>query len=93
MEIEGERVLAASCGREPRAGMTVTTASERAVASQRMVVELLLADQPPRERAHDPESRLWRWADALGVGDSRFAAHQAAAPDSSHPAMAVNLDA
>ncbi|MEE8246649.1 MAG: molybdopterin-dependent oxidoreductase, partial [Alphaproteobacteria bacterium] len=93
VEIEGERVLAASCVREPRAGMTVTTASERAVASQRMVVELLLADQPPRERAHDPESRLWRWADALGVGDSRFAAHQAVAPDSSHPAMAVNLDA
>ncbi len=93
VEIEGERVLAASCVREPQAGMKVTTTSERAAAARRMVVELLLADQPPRARAHDPESRLWRWADALGVGDSRFAARQAPAPDASHPAMAVNLDA
>ena len=48
VEIAGERVLAASCLRKPTAGMTVTTASERVKAAQRMVFELLLADQPTR---------------------------------------------
>ena len=55
--------------------------------------ELLVADQPERETAHDPESRLWRWADHVGVSDSRFEARTAPAPDPSHPAMRVNLDA
>ena len=59
VEIEGERVLAASCIRKPTAGMTVHTASERAKKSRRMVFELLLADQPERRVAHDPDSKLW----------------------------------
>ena len=93
VEIEGERVLAASCIRAPAPDMTVTTNSERAKASRRMVMELLIADQPPRASAHDPGSKMWRWAEAMGQTDSRFPARQATPPDSSHPAMAVNLDA
>jgi formate dehydrogenase major subunit len=93
VEIEGERVLAASCCREPAPGMKVSAASERAAAARRMVVELLLADQPPRQAAHDPDSSLWRWADKLGLQESRFPGRPAPPPDSSHPAMAVNLDA
>ncbi len=93
VEIEGERTLAASCIRRPRDGMSVTTASERAETAQRMVFELLAADQPPREASHDPESRFWTWAERLGVSDSRFPRRQAPAMDVSHPAMAVNLDA
>ena len=93
VEIEGERVLAASCIRAPAPDMTVTTNSERAKASRRMVMELLIADQPPRALAHDPDSKMWRWAEAMGQTDSRFPARQATPPDSSHPAMAVNLDA
>src|ERR1700750_2952638 len=54
VEIEGERVLAASCIRKPAAGMKVWTDSERAVRARRMVFELLVADQPPRGEAHDP---------------------------------------
>src|SRR5688500_5576233 len=46
VEIEGERVLAASCMRKPAVGMRVKTASERAVKAQKMVMELLVADQP-----------------------------------------------
>ena len=42
VEIDGERVLAASCCRAPTAGMKVVTDSARAVASQKMVLELLL---------------------------------------------------
>ena len=77
VEIDGERVLAASCIRKPTAGMTVNTQSERAHEARRMVMELLVADQPPPEVAHDPHSRLWQWADELGVsekgvGENRF---------------------
>jgi len=93
VEIEGERTLAASCIRAPADGMVVNTASERAQGSRRMVFELLAADQPTRESAHDGNSRFWRWADRIGVARSRFPARRAAAADSSHPAIAVNLDA
>ena len=93
VEIEGERVLAASCIRQPTAGMKVKTASERATFSRRMVFELLVADQPKRAESHDPGSRFWHWADRVGVAESRLPMRTQPAPDRSHPAMAVNLDA
>jgi formate dehydrogenase major subunit len=93
VEIEGERVLAASCIRQPKAGMKVVSANERARKARQMVFELLVADQPPRDRSHDPESKFWAWADRLDATESRFPARAAVAPDSSHTAMAVNLDA
>ena len=93
VEIEGERVLAASCIRTPAPGMKVKTQSERAVAARRMVAELLLADQPPREVAHDPASELWQIVTRQKLEHSRFPCRAAPAPDRSHPAMAVNLDA
>ncbi|MCB1475930.1 MAG: formate dehydrogenase subunit alpha [Rhodobiaceae bacterium] len=94
VEIDGERVLAASCLRTPAEGMKVKTQSDRAVKARAMVMELLLADQPARADAHDPSSKLWSWAERIGVEESRFpVAEVAPAPDSSHVAMAVNLDA
>jgi formate dehydrogenase major subunit len=94
VEIEGERTLAASCIRKPTPGMVVRTASDRAVRARKLVVELLLADQPPRADAHDRTSRLWRWAERIGVETSRFPARaEKPAADWSHPAMAVQLDA
>jgi formate dehydrogenase major subunit len=93
VEVEGERVLAASCIRKPVPGMKVHSASERAKASRKLVFELLIGDQPDRGAAHDPNSRLWQWADLVGVGDSRFPQRTPPAPDRSHPAMAVQLDA
>src|SRR6202041_2912972 len=93
VEIEGERVLAASCIRKPTAGMKVQSASERAKFSRKMVFELLVGDQPERHVAHDPNSSLWQWADKLEVSDSRFPERTAPCPDRSHPAMAVQLDA
>src|SRR5919106_2645946 len=91
VEIEGERVLAASCIRKPAAGMRVVTASERARTARQMVMELLLADQPERAAAHHPESRLWQWADRMDIHESRFPGRELPAPDRSHPAMAVHL--
>jgi len=93
VEIEGERVLAASCIRKPATGMKVTTGSARALAARRTVFELLLADQPARGATHDPDSRFWSWADRIAIGHSRFPQRAAPSPDRSHPAMAVNLDA
>ena len=96
VEIEGERTLAASCLRTPTPDMVVRTDTTRADAARKMVMELLLADQPAQASAHDPESELWRWAGKMGQTTSRFPPRQVdetPAPDLSHPAMAVNLDA
>ncbi|MAT89037.1 MAG: formate dehydrogenase subunit alpha [Aestuariivita sp.] len=96
VEIEGERTLAASCIREPVEGMVVTTNSKRAQNARKMVVEMLLADQPKKEVAHDKSSHLWDMADLNGVGKSRLPKLEAATIpllDDSHVAMRVNLDA
>lgn len=94
VEIEGERALAASCIRRPTPGMRVVTASARARTARRLVFELLQADQPDAASSPDPGSRFRRWADQVGVTDSRFPARAARPePDRSHPAMSVRLDA
>ena len=48
VEIKGERVLAPSCARKPTEGMEVFAANDRALHSQRMVLELLLMRPPLR---------------------------------------------
>ncbi|WP_299779604.1 formate dehydrogenase subunit alpha [uncultured Roseobacter sp.] len=96
VEIEGERTLAASCIREPSEGMVVTTNSARAEGARKMVVEMLLADQPEQEVAHDKSSHLWEMAALNGVSESRFPKlEEGRIPllDDSHVAMSVNLDA
>ena len=96
VEVEGERTLIASCIREARDGMVVTTNSARAESARRMVVEMLLADQPDRAVSHDASSHLWDTAALQGVTHSRFpAVEKARIPllDDSHVAMRVNLDA
>ncbi|MGA9253239.1 MAG: formate dehydrogenase subunit alpha [Roseobacter sp.] len=96
VEIEGERTLAASCIREPVDGMVVTTNSARAESARKMVVEMLVADQPEPEKAHDRSSHLWDMAALTGVEESRFPKlEEGRIPllDDSHVAMSVNLDA
>src|SRR5487761_151261 len=93
VEVEGERVLAASCIRKPAPGMKVHSASERAKFSRKMVFDLLVSDQPARNAHPDPESKFWHWADKVGVSAGRFPATHHPKPDRSHPAMAVRLDA
>ncbi len=96
VEIEGERTLAASCIREPADGMVVNTETARAKNARKMVVEMLLADQPERDAAHDKSSHLWNMADLNGVAESRLPTLEAdriPLLDNSHVAMSVNLDA
>ncbi|TAK71419.1 MAG: 2Fe-2S iron-sulfur cluster binding domain-containing protein, partial [Betaproteobacteria bacterium] len=91
VEIKGERALAPSCCRTPKEGMEVTTDSARAVASQKLVLELLLSDMA--EQSYSPASELDRWARELKVGKPRFEPRAQPKADVSHPAIAVNLDA
>ena len=96
VEVEGERTLVASCIREPVDGMVVTTNSTRAESARKMVVELLLADQPAQDAAHDRSSHLWDMAQANDVDASRFPkldTNRIPLLDDSHVAMRVNLDA
>jgi len=96
VEIEGERVLAASCIRTPAPGMKVKTQTDRARTARKMVAELLLTDQPAIEVAHDPGSSFWKTAKRQGASDGRFPKREREAVpalDASHPAMRVNLDA
>jgi len=93
VEIEGERVLAASCIRTPSEGMVVNSQGQRPATARKMVMELLVSDQPARDVAHDPASDLWTYAEAQQVEASRFPAKTTPEPDSSHPAIAVNMDA
>src|SRR6187399_556003 len=96
VEIEGERVLAASCLRTPSPGMKVKTQTDRAKTARRMVAELLMTDQPDLAHAHDPDSELWKIAKRQKIEPGRFPTRErieVPPPDRSHPAMAVNLDA
>ncbi len=102
VEIAGERTLAPSCCRAPTPGMRVEAHSPRARKSQQMVVEMLLSDLPEQgykwlqDDPARPHGELSTWADALGVAVRPALAalrREQPAPDMSHPAMAVNLDA
>jgi formate dehydrogenase major subunit len=91
VEVKGERVLAPSCCRYPKAGMEVTTDSDRALLSQKMVFELLLSDMPEKDYTRDSELEMW--AKKLDMRKPRFAPRPKVAADVSHPGIAVNLDA
>jgi len=91
VEIAGERVLAPSCCRAPAPGMAVRARSDRVLRAQRTVLELLAADVPDGSRYAGSE--LADWCERLGVGAPRFAPRAAIAPDTSHPAIAVDLNA
>jgi formate dehydrogenase major subunit len=102
VEVAGERTLAPSCCRSATPGMNVQTNSERAVKSQKMVLEMLLADLPEQghkwldDRAEAPHGELSQWAEHHGVQVRPALAElrrEAVPADLSHPAMAVQLDA
>ena len=63
VEIKGERTLAPSCCRNVTAGMDVQAKSERALKSQKMVVEMLLSDMPDVG---------YKWNDAAADGTARL---------------------
>ncbi|MBI4206529.1 MAG: formate dehydrogenase subunit alpha [Betaproteobacteria bacterium] len=90
VEIKGERVLAPSCCRRSAPGMEVISNNERALASQKMVLELLLSDMP--KQRYTLNSELDHWARRLKIGKPRFAPRHQPQADLSHYGIAVNLD-
>jgi formate dehydrogenase major subunit len=106
VEIKGERTLAPSCCRSATAGMEVQANSERAIKSQKMVLEMLLSDMPDvGYKWNDADvvtgdtgqhGELSDWATRMNVTvRPALKVLRRAQPksDMSHPAMAVNLDA
>jgi len=104
VEIEGERVLAASCQRKVSAGLVVKTDTERADKSRKMVFELLASDMRQQEASPDDQSVFWEWAGELGISAGRMPSKfdgsvDQGTPttpdifDGSNPAIAVNMDA
>ncbi len=106
VEVKGERVLAPSCCRSAKAGMEVQANSERAIKSQKMVVEMLLSDMPDvgykwndadgSEKNTGQHGELSDWAARLDVTvrpELKALCREQPKADISHPAMAVNLDA
>ncbi len=94
VEVEDERTLAASCCRQAVAGMVVHTDSTKAIAAQKMVLELLLADMPnhANPKALKTDNELTHWCQQMDIEGSRFDARAAVPADLSHPAIAVNMD-
>ena len=104
VEVEGERVLAASCMRKPTEGMVVNTGTQRVQKNREMVFELLASDMPARADSPDPDSHFWEQYDLVGLCDQpRYPSGRPGAKkdipvdsifhDASHPSIAVNLDA
>ena len=98
VEIKGERPLAPSCCRTATAGLEVLV-SDRAVKSQKMVLEMLLSDMPDQGHKWNDEGQhgeLSDWASRMGVTvrpELHALRREQPVCDVSHPAMAVNLDA
>jgi len=101
VEIPGERTLAPSCCRTATAGLEVLVNSPRARKSQQMVLEMLLSDMPDvghkwLDDGVGQHGELSDWAQRLDVQVRpalQALRRTQPAPDVSHPAMAVNLDA
>ncbi|MES9945119.1 MAG: formate dehydrogenase subunit alpha [Candidatus Thiodiazotropha sp.] len=91
VEIEGERTLAASCCRAPSDGMVVNSQGERPRKAQQLVLELLQSDMA--ETCYSHHNELDQWSQKMDLGKPRFPSRRQPVADSSHPAIAVNLDA
>jgi formate dehydrogenase major subunit len=93
----GGRADAAACIRPCEAGMTVATATPEIQNRRRVLTELLVADQPPREK--DPkqtttaDNELIAVADDLGItGITDLFPGPARGIDMSNPVIAVDHD-
>jgi formate dehydrogenase major subunit len=94
VEIDGGRVMAASCVREAEDGMVVRTASEKVERCRAMLTELLMSEQPA-EAAKDTtagEDRLFALARRYDV-DVRLPRGAPRPADASSPAIAVDHQA
>jgi len=93
-EVEGARVMAASCVRQAEAGMVVHTKSEKVQRCRSMLTELLMSEQPaasPKE-ATTADDELWALQRRYHV-EVRLSPGDARPADMSSPAIAVDHQA
>ena len=91
-----EKVLTASCIRKPMDGMEVSTNNSKVERSQKLVLELLLTDQPKIKQKTYQEDHFWNTLNVKQITSSRFTpknCDRVPKTDNSHPAMTVALDA
>ena len=93
VQVKGERTLTASCIRKPVEGMEITTNCDAAKESQKIIFELLEADQPDRDRHPDSDSKFWNWFDKVEAEANTFPKIKNISCDISHPSMQVSLEA
>ncbi|RMF85853.1 MAG: formate dehydrogenase subunit alpha, partial [Nitrospinota bacterium] len=93
----GERVLTAACTRTVSEGMQVVTQGEEIDQHRRLLLELLLADQPAP--SSDPratttgDNQLFLLAEQMNLAASRFPAGQNRGQDDSSPVIRVDHQA
>jgi formate dehydrogenase major subunit len=95
VEVEGERVLAASCVRRAESGMVVHTGSTRVERAQRVLTELLASEQPAEsaKRTTTADDELFDLQQELGADPARFAAGASRGGDDSSPVIRVDHQA
>jgi len=94
VEVEGARVMAASCVREAEEGMVVRTASEKVERCRSMLTELLMSEQPAESRkmATTRDDRLYELAERYNV-EVRVPRGNPRPTDDSSPAIGVDHQA
>ena len=96
VDVQGEKTLTASCIRKPTEGMKVLTNTPKVENSQKLILELLLSDQPKIKDKNFQRNPFWNILHKKKINNSRFLPkNKDYVPniDQSHPAMTVSLDA
>ncbi len=94
VEIEGARVMAASCVREVEPGMVVRTGGAKLERARRVLTELLMSEQPDRSARQEStgDDRLHELARNLG-SSPRYPRGAERPADDSSPVIAVDHQA
>lgn len=94
VEIDGCEGLVPACREPARADMVIRSNGALSTRIRRLVVELLLSEMSDSARARHADSPFLQLAARVGVDVSRFGYRsERTAPDRTHPAIAVDLDA
>jgi formate dehydrogenase major subunit len=95
VEVEGARVLQASCVRAAENGMKVKTASEKVVRNRRVLTDLLMSDQRPTSarEATTADDALFALAREFRVDGSRWPSGNGRPVDLSSTVIAVDHQA
>ena len=71
VEIQGEKTLAASCIRKPKEGMKVSTNTSKVENSQKLILELLLSDQPKIKDKNFQRNHFWNILHKKKINNSK----------------------